>query len=91
MRRPRWVVNYNIISNSTWIGTGAEFFDDEGKAKARFDEIPTDIRPPGYTGPVCAGMRPYYHDYDRRRVGAAHWDEINEGRSIVDALGDMVL
>lgn len=82
MRRPAWVVHYNIISDSRWIGTGSEYFDDEVKAKTFAAAIP----PEGYRGPVCGSARPYYHEFDKRRLGAAHMFEIQEEPNIIEAL-----
>lgn len=39
MQRPNWTVVYSIVSkeNSTWIGTGWEFFDEESDARKCYD------------------------------------------------------
>ena len=62
---PGWTVCYNIASkNSTWIGTGWEFFNSEVDADACYRE---QIKVGN-----CPTKRPYYNSSDREHLGAVH-------------------
>lgn len=64
---PSWVVFWNVNpdmrSGTQWVGTGHEFFDHEGCAKTRYEEL-------NGQGHV-ATLRQYYPT-DAQYLGAAH-------------------
>lgn len=71
LKHPNWTLNYNIVSSdSEWIGTGWEFFNEEEHAQNRYDVLTKS----GIG--VC--KRPYYHHTDKHHLGACHLNLINK-------------
>lgn len=77
MERPKFTIVYNSVSEDGYIGVCWEFFTNEHKAQARYDELSSE--PEKY----CPTKRPYYHDTDKHHLGAGHW-ELKNSPNIFD-------
>lgn len=77
METPKFTIVYNSVSEDGYIGVCWEFFTNEHKAQARYNEL--NSKPERY----CATKRPYYHDTDKHHLGAGHW-ELKNSPNIFD-------
>ena len=68
MERPKFTIVYNSQSEDGFVGVCWEFFTNEHKAQARYDQLASS--PEQY----CPTKRPYYHETDRHHLGAGHWE-----------------
>lgn len=77
MEIPKFTIVYNKKSNDGFVGVCWEFYTDDNKAQARYDELSSE--PEKYS----VTKRPYYHDTDKHHLGAGHW-ELKNSPNIFD-------